>query len=87
MSSDRTYWFPAIYYGRGWGPPAVWQGWAVLATFAALLVGGALRFPPATQLFGNLACTFGLSGLLIFLCWLKGEPPRWRWGIEKVDKQ
>jgi hypothetical protein len=22
----------------------------------------------------------GLTTLLIGICWLKGEPPRWRWG-------
>ena len=27
------YWFPAKRYGWGWGPPATWQGWAVLAAF------------------------------------------------------
>ena len=24
-----------------------------------------------------------LAGLLIWICWLKGEKPRWRWGGEE----
>ena len=85
MSSDRTYWFPAKRYGWGWGPPAVWQGWAVLVAYIVLGVGGALLFPPATQRAGYLATTAVLTAMLMAICWLKGEPPRWRWGNHKVD--
>ena len=38
--SDETkrYWFPAKRYGWGWGPPATWQGWAVLILWLAVLI-------------------------------------------------
>jgi len=42
MSSARSrqFWFPAKRYGWGWGLPSVWQGWAVLITYFALVLGG-----------------------------------------------
>lgn len=80
MSDDRKYWFPAKWYGWGWGIPSSWQGWAVLVTFMALVAVGALVFPPDTQ--RGLYLTFvGVCSLMhIVVCWMKGEPPRWRWG-------
>jgi hypothetical protein len=79
--TDPKYWFPAKRYGWGWGIPRTWQGWAVLAAFVALLIIGQVVLPPGRPgwylLYGAL-----LLGLLIGVCWLKGEPPRWRWGDE-----
>ena len=78
MSS--RYWFRAKRYGWGWGLPLTWQGWATLATFVASSVAGGLLFPPRKALPAFIACVVVLSGLLLVVCWLKGEPPRWRWG-------
>jgi hypothetical protein len=80
MQIERDYWFPAKRYGWGWGIPNRWQGWLVLAVFAGLLVAGSFLFPPATTLDAFLAYVAVLCGLLVAVCWLKGEPPRWRWG-------
>jgi len=74
------YWFPAKRYGWGWGLPSSWQGWVVLAAFIGLLAVGFLLFPPNKSLGAFLAYVVGLSALLFAICWLKGEPPRWRWG-------
>ena len=86
MSSDRTYWFPAKRYGWGWGPPSVWQGWLVLAVFTGLLIAGPAVVPPQANILGYLAYTAVWSGLLIAVCWLKGEPPRGRWGNDGTGK-
>lgn len=80
MSSEPTYWFAAKRYGWGWGLPLTWQGWAVLAAFVALLSVGFLVFPPEDRMVPFLVYDGILCGLLITVCWLKGEPPRWRWG-------
>jgi hypothetical protein len=80
MSSEHKYWFPAKRYGWGWGIPSTWQGWLVLAVFVALLVAGSFVFPPRANLIAYLAYVIVLSVLLTGVCWLKGEPPRWRWG-------
>jgi hypothetical protein len=80
MRSEQKYWFPAKRYGWGWGIPGSWQGWLVLAAFAALLAIGFVVFPPDKELgFFKLYVAI-LCGVLILVCWLKGEPPRWRWG-------
>src|ERR1700730_17445823 len=78
--NERKYWFPAKRYGWGWGIPSSWQGWLVLAAFLALIVIGTFLFPPGTQLIAYVAV---LSGLLSGVCWLKGEPLRWRWGNDE----
>ncbi|MGO9359245.1 MAG: hypothetical protein ACLP1D_16530 [Xanthobacteraceae bacterium] len=80
MPSDLDYWFPAKRYGWGWGVPKAWQGWAVLATFVVLVAAGAWLFPPRTAHVAYLAYVVVLCLLLTGVCWLKGAPPRWRWG-------
>jgi hypothetical protein len=79
MQTERKYWFPAKRYGWGWGIPSSWQGWVVLAAFAGLVLGSFL-FPPGAEFGRYLAYVAALCGLLVGVCWLKGEPPRWRWG-------
>jgi hypothetical protein len=80
MQTEPRYWFPAKRYGWGWGIPSSWQGWLVLAAFVGLLVIGSFIFPPGTELRPYLAYVAALCVLLVAVCWLKGEPPRWRWG-------
>jgi len=80
MPPERTYWFPARRYGWGWGPPASWQGWAAIAAYVALVALDFALFPPRTETLAFLACLLVATALLIAVCWLKGEPPRWRWG-------
>lgn len=74
------YWFPAKRYGWGWGPPATWQGWVVLAVFFALMTFGSITLLPTRGQWVFLAYTVVLCAVLVGVCWLKGEPPRWRWG-------
>jgi hypothetical protein len=76
-------WFYAKKYGWGWGLPACWQGWVVLVAYLTLLVGGVFVFPPDRALPLYLLYTVVLTALLVAVCWLKGETPRWRWGGDK----
>ncbi len=80
MSNRPAYWFPAKRYGWGWGLPLRWQGWVVLAAFIFLFGAGFLIFPPNGKLAFLLAYVAFISALLIAICWIKGERPRWRWG-------
>jgi hypothetical protein len=52
----------------------------VLAAFAALSAAAFFAFPPKEKTGALFACIAALTGLLILICWLKGERPRWRWG-------
>jgi len=76
---EKKIWFPAKKYGWGWGPPRCWQGWLVLVAYFILIGACAvLLLPKHNGLF--LGCVGILVAVLIFICFLKGEKPRWRWG-------
>jgi hypothetical protein len=83
VQTEPKYWFPAKRYGWGWGVPRSWQGWLVLAAFAGLLAVGFYLFPPGREPGPYLAYVAVLCVLLVAVCWLKGEPPRWRWGNDQ----
>ena len=74
------YWFSGKQYGWGWGPPNVWQGWVVYGVALLLLVAGPILFSPATHMLEFPLYMLGVALCLGGVCWLKGEPPRWRWG-------
>jgi hypothetical protein len=76
----RPYWFRAKRYGWGWGLPLTWQGWFVLALFFALVLLGAVVLLPAQGQLAFVAWCTVLCVLLVGVCWIKGEPPAWRWG-------
>jgi hypothetical protein len=76
---EDRYWFPAKRYGWGWGPPTMWQGWAVLVVWFAAIVIAALLLLPA-HLVAFLIFNLIMVVLLLFICYAKGEPPSWRWG-------
>ena len=72
------YWFPARRYGWGWGLPHTWQGWTVLDTYLAILIGSlflAMFGGGGTALFGLASIVLATAGL-IYVCYKKGEPPR-----------
>ncbi|VWD41747.1 hypothetical protein BLA50215_05438 [Burkholderia lata] len=78
-STDKTIWFPAKRYGWGWGLPVAWQGWGVLMLFLIRIVGSGWLLPPHKSPFAYGGCIVGLTVILITVCWVKGEKPRWRW--------
>ena len=77
---EQRYWFRAKSYGWGWGLPITWQGWASLVIYLLLVVLSARVFPPDQHPTLYMISIFFLSAVLIFVCWLKGEPAAWRWG-------
>jgi hypothetical protein len=80
MPREHEYWFPAKRYGWGWGIPTCWQGWVVLVAYFALLGLAALLSRPDREPFTFVLLVTALSLALVAVCWVKGEPPRWRWG-------
>lgn len=82
MSKTPRHWFRAKRYGWGWGLPCAWQGWAVLVAYLAIVATVSVLLEGCPDL---LSMTIGAATLvLVGICLIKGEPPRWRWG-EKSD--
>ena len=80
MTGRPPYWFPAKRYGWGWGLPRVWQGWVVMGVFGILVLAGAIMQLPTYRPLVFVAYTACLCAALVAVCWVKGEPPSWRWG-------
>ncbi len=79
--NNKEIWFPAMKYGVGWGLPITWQGWVVFLSYIALLLLGGLligKSPFLIILF--IIYVFVLSGILLLICWKKGEKSDVRWG-------
>ncbi len=83
MGEVKKYWFPAKKYGWGWGFPKTWQGWLVLLTYIAILGIIAFIFRPEERPFSFYFSLAIATVILIVICLIKGEPPRWRWGGKK----
>jgi hypothetical protein len=80
IKEDKKFWFPSKKFGWGWGLPVKWQGWVVLAIYVLAMLLNAIYFTPYRYPISFAVCSFLLTAALIFVSWLKGEPPRWRWG-------
>lgn len=86
-NNPRGLWFKAKLYGWGW-TPAKWQGWVVIIVYIGLIAILALTREESVQGnrdSGSNFLTFALpmivlTALLIFICYKKGEKPRWQWG-------
>jgi hypothetical protein len=80
IEKETKYWFPTKTYGWGWGLPSVWQGWMVMILYLILIASSVYIFPPDKQRVLFMSSIMLLTILLVVVCWIKGEPPRWRWG-------
>lgn len=79
MTGDgKKIWFPAKRYGWGWGLPVAWQGWLAVCVYVLLLFAGSVTLLPQARA-TYFAFTIVISAVFVFVCWLKGERPRWRW--------
>ena len=79
---EKRYWFPAKRYGWGWGMPATWQGWVVMMVWLIVFVPGSTLLAQRGYWLGFVLFALLMSGSLFAICYVKGEPPRWRWGGE-----
>ena len=71
----KKYWFAAKRYGWGW-TPSTWQGWLILAVAVLLM----LLFMTIPNLLARVVWVTVVAIALIWVCYLKGEKPGWRWG-------
>lgn len=88
--NPQKLWFKRKLYGWGW-TPVTWQGWLVVLVYIVLiiaLVSMREEAIPGNPDSGSSFLVLGgpvivLTLLLIFICYKKGEKPRWNWGWPK----
>jgi hypothetical protein len=74
------YWFKRKLYGWGW-VPATWKGWLVILVWVTLFAFLMAMIEENDHEIGkNIAVIFFITGLLIWICYKKGEKPKWSWG-------
>ncbi|MBP6884068.1 MAG: hypothetical protein KBC06_02445 [Candidatus Pacebacteria bacterium] len=88
--NPEGYWFKRKIYGWGW-TPVTWQGWLTMGVFILLMVLNFNRiesysYSESDILINFIPQTIILMAVLIFICYKKGEKPRWQWGIPKKEE-
>lgn len=78
-------WFRARRYGWGWRPVTL-PGWIIFIFYIFLCVFFFAGIDANTHSASDTLIAFslpfiGLTSLFLAICYVKGEPPRWRWGI------
>jgi hypothetical protein len=81
--NPEGYWFKRKLYGWGW-TPAKTQGWLVLGAYLVGVLYVVYRLEGEVSS-DTLVTEFVLplsvlTLLLIYVCYKKGEKPRWQWG-------
>ncbi len=86
--NPKGYWFKRKLYGWGW-TPATWQGWATLFLYIGLILFFALTIDknsPNKEVFFTFFLPITLlTATFIRICYAKGEPPQWKWGISDTQ--
>ena len=75
-------WFRRKLYGYGWTPVS-WEGWLVLLIWVGLFTFGVAKMDHEGM--KNLVIIFLMTGVLIYICYKKGERPKWQWGKRLED--
>lgn len=83
-NNPEKYWFKAKLYGWGW-TPVRWQGWVVILVFIGLILLNSHRVDSninsaSYTLINFIPQTVVLVLILLIICWVTGERPRWQWG-------
>ena len=63
----------------GLGLPLTWQGWTVFIVWFAVVISVS-RYLLPRRVDAHLIFVLVMVLLLLAICYIKGEPPRWRWG-------
>ncbi|MFZ2072456.1 MAG: hypothetical protein WAV10_02140 [Minisyncoccia bacterium] len=70
-------WFKRKRYGWGWYPSS-WQGWLVLFVWFILFTSLVTKMD--NEWLKKFIFVTLMTGILIFICYKKGEKPKWQWG-------
>ena len=81
-------WFQRKAYGWGW-VPATWQGWMVIGFYGVFLVWDFIRLDAVSHSTSDTVRPYvidaiGAAIILIIICFVTGETPRWQWGEKHI---
>lgn len=84
-------WFRRKRYGWGWRP-VTWQGWVLVVVYIVLIAMGFRCIDVGSHSASDTLINFVpylliLTSLIVFICYLTGEKPRWQWGDKPNQKQ
>lgn len=82
-------WFKRKLYGWGW-TPVTWQGWAVILVWLGFIFFLIRYFDANSHYASGMLRPFLVSLILsvfvlLYVCYKKGEKPRWQWGKRRED--
>ena len=87
IKNKKKLWFASKKYGIGWGLPVSWEGWVVLMGYLILVLVATPFLEKSPILFPlYMIYLFVLTGILILICYKRGEPMKWRWGDKDRKK-
>lgn len=80
-------WFKRKLFGWGW-VPVKWQGWLTLAVYFVAITPFLIKIDTYSNTGSEgiimPATTFIIATTaLIYICYKKGEKPKWQWGITR----
>jgi hypothetical protein len=80
----KKLWFKAKRYGWGWYPSS-WEGWLVLFVYCVFLFLNFRRIDAFSHSASDTLRPYFIqllfaTAVLVAIAYVKGEPPRWRWG-------
>jgi uncharacterized membrane protein YhaH (DUF805 family) len=78
----KKLWFRRKLYGWGW-TPCSWEGWVVVLVWIIFFVSVMSKIDHEGM--KNIFFVFASVAVLIFICYKKGEKPKWQWGKRKED--
>ena len=89
MNEDKKLWFKRKTYGWGW-VPTTWQGLVVVVIYVLIMISFSYinqTEAPDGNLFVGFVFPFIIfTPILIFICYKKGESPKWQWGNPVTKK-
>ena len=73
----KKLWFRRKIYGLGWYP-VTWEGRVTILVWVTLFTFGVVTMDH--EWLKNLVFIILMTGVLIWICYKKGEKLRWQWG-------
>ncbi len=90
LKKPKKLWYRAAR--RGWGfVPISWQGWLILWFYLFSVVYYFFDINRISHSVGDTLLNFlpgfgGLSSFFVWICYKKGERPRWSWAHERESE-